>query len=238
MHIFLPQGHNSIGRPLLCLILLQFVFQIGAQMLFLKHLSIHHSPPKSLSTALRGRSDYSIFGSDFHHQLYYLLTLSLYSLHELLANLQIPQAPWTRLTLFLLSGMPSLCPCSFHFPPLYGLFYVSLWTCIIFSPIFDKSEIYYNFFLKFYRNTFDLQCCVSFKYKTKWLSYAYSFFCRFFAHIGYHRLLSRAPHGLVSLKHFLNNPHLYKPSQTKLISLPSFVLPLQLAFTIYVCMYA
>lgn len=116
--------------------------QIGAQMLFLKLLSNHHSAPKALSTALRGRSDYSISGSDFHCQLYYLLTLSLHSLHELLANLQIPQAPWTRLTLFLLSGMPSLCPCSFHPPSPYSLFYVSLWTCIIFSPIFDKSEIY------------------------------------------------------------------------------------------------
>ena len=119
-------------------------------MLFLKHLSNHHSPPKALSTALRGRSDYSISGSDFHCQLYYLLTISLHSLHELLANLQIPQAPWTRLTLFLLSGMPSLCPCSFHLPPPYGLLYESLWTYIIF-PLFLINLKYIKIFFNFIR---------------------------------------------------------------------------------------
>ena len=46
-------------------------------------------------------------------------------------------------------------------------------------------------------HTADLQCCVSFRCTTKWVSYIYTYmhsFFRFYAHIGHYRVLNRVPH--------------------------------------------
>ena len=43
----------------------------------------------------------------------------------------------------------------------------------------------------------DLQCCVSFRCTTKWVSYIYTYmhsFFRFYSHIGHYRVLNRVPH--------------------------------------------
>ena len=49
------------------------------------------------------------------------------------------------------------------------------------------------FFLNFSCSRVDLQCCVSFGYTAKNLSYMYPLFLRFFSHIGHYRILSRVP---------------------------------------------
>ena len=54
---------------------------------------------------------------------------------------------------------------------------------------------YTSLLKQFYWSIVDSQCCANFHYTAKWFSYTYiyTFFFRFFSHLGYYRILSRVP---------------------------------------------
>ena len=94
-----------------------------------------------------------------------------------LSRARLLATPWTR---------------AYQAPPSMGFSRQEYWSGVpLPSPIF------------LYWSIIDTQCCISFCYTAKWISYTYIYiyiyislsplFCKLLFHVGHYRLLSRAP---------------------------------------------
>ena len=65
---------------------------------------------------------------------------------------------------------------------------LELWSCL---PCSGKASLFKKDCLNW--SIVGLQCCVHFRYTTKWFSYIYIFFFRFFSIIDYYKILNTVP---------------------------------------------
>ena len=77
------------------------------------------------------------------------------------------------------------------------LFFAFALKSVISISIMPHPKLSHTFkkTLNFYWRVVDLQCCASFRGTAEWFMYIwlYSFFFRFFSHMGYYRIYSRIP---------------------------------------------